>query len=142
MPGWTPAPDRRHVGPGPGSPKSCSGTMTRLAKPHFDIAHAHAHPTFQVPTTSNMDNFGVIEIASTTTKTTPGWAYVPDTGPTVPAALQPTNRKRAARNQPALTLSDLSAREETRLRKELEALDKESHRDVNIPIPPRPGRGM
>ncbi|KAL1842376.1 hypothetical protein VTJ49DRAFT_5441 [Mycothermus thermophilus] len=89
-----------------------------------------------------MDNFGVIEIASTTTKTTPGWAYVPDTGPAVPAALQPTNRKRAARNQPALSLSDLSAREETRLRKELEALDRESHRDVSIPIPPRPGRAQ
>ncbi|KAL2161471.1 hypothetical protein VTH06DRAFT_8033 [Thermothelomyces fergusii] len=88
-----------------------------------------------------MNNFGVIEIASTTAKTTPGWAYVPDTGPIPPAAaLQPANRKRAARNnQPALSLPDLSAREETRLRKDLEALDRDSHRDVNIPIPPRPG---
>ncbi|KAK4043649.1 hypothetical protein C8A01DRAFT_32177 [Parachaetomium inaequale] len=85
-----------------------------------------------------MNNFGVIEIASTTTKNTPGWAYVPDTGP-LPAALQPTNRKRAARNQPALSLSDLSAREETRIRKDLEALDRDSHRDANITIPPRPG---
>lgn len=88
-----------------------------------------------------MNNFGVIEIASTTTKSTPGWAYVPDTGPTLPAALQPTNRKRAARNQSALTLSDLSAREETRLRKDLEALDRDNHRDVNIPIPPKPSGG-
>jgi zinc finger HIT domain-containing protein 1 len=86
-----------------------------------------------------MNNFGVIEIASTTTKNTPGWAYVPDTGPALPAALQPTNRKRAARNQPALSLSDLSAREETRIRKDLEALDRDNHRDVHIPIPPRPG---
>ncbi|KAL2022803.1 hypothetical protein VTK56DRAFT_4619 [Thermocarpiscus australiensis] len=86
-----------------------------------------------------MNNFGVIEIASTTTKSTPGWAYVPDTGPTPPAALQPTNRKRAARNQPALSLSDLSAREETRIRKELEALDRDNHRDVHIPIPPKAG---
>ncbi|KAJ4295998.1 hypothetical protein N0V88_004700 [Collariella sp. IMI 366227] len=53
-----------------------------------------------------MNNFGVIEIASTTTKSTPGWAYVPDTGPAL-SSLQPTNRKRAARNQPALSLSDL-----------------------------------
>jgi zinc finger HIT domain-containing protein 1 len=91
-----------------------------------------------------MNNFGVIELASTTTKTTPGWAYVPDTGPAVPAALQPANRKRAARNQPALSLSDLSAREETKIRKDLEALDRDSHKDVNIPIPPRPAgsRGM
>jgi zinc finger HIT domain-containing protein 1 len=86
-----------------------------------------------------MNNFGVIEIASTTTKNTPGWAYVPDTGPALPAALQPTNRKRAARNQPALSLSDLSAREETRIRKDLEALDRDNHRDVHIPIPPRTG---
>lgn len=94
------------------------------------------HPRSDKPT---MNNFGVIEVASTTTKTTPGWAYVPDTGPTPPAALQPINRKRAARNQPALSLPDLSAREETRLRKDLEALDRDSNRDVNIPIPPRPG---
>ncbi|KAG7292537.1 hypothetical protein NEMBOFW57_002572 [Staphylotrichum longicolle] len=85
-----------------------------------------------------MNNFGVIEIASTTTKNTPGWAYVPDTGPALPAALQPTNRKRAARNQPALSLSDLSAREENKIRKDLEALDRDNHRDANIAIPPRP----
>jgi zinc finger HIT domain-containing protein 1 len=85
-----------------------------------------------------MNNFGVIEIASTTTKNTPGWAYVPDIGPALPAALQPTNRKRAARNQPALSLSDLSAREENKIRKDLEALDRDNHRDANIPIPARP----
>lgn len=91
-----------------------------------------------------MNNFGVIEIASTTTKNTPGWAYVPDTGPALAAALQPKNRKRAARNQPALSGSDLSAREETRIRKDLESLDRDGHRDAQIPVPPRPGgsRGM
>lgn len=86
-----------------------------------------------------MNNFGVIEIASTTTKATPGWAYVPDTAPALSAAVQSTNRKRAARNQPALSFSDLSAREATRIRKDLEALDRDNHKDVNIPIPPRPG---
>ncbi|KAK3300961.1 uncharacterized protein B0H64DRAFT_382301 [Chaetomium fimeti] len=86
-----------------------------------------------------MNNFGVIEVASTATKNTPGWAYVPDTGPALSAALQPANRKRAARKQAALSLSDLSAREETRIRKDLETLDRDSHRDANIPIPPRPG---
>ncbi|KAK4152426.1 hypothetical protein C8A00DRAFT_44529 [Chaetomidium leptoderma] len=86
-----------------------------------------------------MNNFGVIELASTTTKNTPGWAYVPDTGPALSAALQPANRKRAARNKPALSLSDLSAREETKIRKDLEALDRDSHKDANIPVPPRPG---
>jgi zinc finger HIT domain-containing protein 1 len=88
-----------------------------------------------------MNNFGVIELASTTTKTTPGWAYVPDTVPALLAAAQPANRKRAARNQPGLSLADLSAREETRIRKDLEVLDRDNNKDVNIPIPPRPGGG-
>ncbi|KAK4132464.1 hypothetical protein BT67DRAFT_425177 [Trichocladium antarcticum] len=87
-----------------------------------------------------MNNFGVIEIAGTTTKSTPGWAYVPDTGPALAAGLQPANRKRAARNQPALSLSDLSARQETRIRKDLEALDRDNHKDTNIAIPPKSGR--
>ncbi|KAK4681754.1 hypothetical protein QC764_110220 [Podospora pseudoanserina] len=84
-----------------------------------------------------MNNFGVIEVASTATKTTPGWAYVPDTGPSLSAtALQPKNRKRAARNtQPGLSLSDLTARQENKLRKDLEALNRDNQRDVNIPVP-------
>ena len=86
-----------------------------------------------------MNNFGVIEIAGATTKSTPGWAYVPDTGPALAAGLQPANRKRAARNQPALSFSDLSARQETRIRKDLEALDRDNHKDLNIPIPPKSG---
>ncbi|KAK0673250.1 hypothetical protein QBC41DRAFT_241593, partial [Cercophora samala] len=89
-----------------------------------------------------MNNFGVIEVASTATKTTPGWAYVPDTGPALPAALQPKNRKRAARNaQPGLSLSDLTARQENKLRKDLEALSKDGTRDVQIPIPNKPPAG-
>lgn len=94
-------------------------------------------PNHHIPA---MNNFGVIEVASTKTKNAPGWAYVPDNGPNPAQAFQPTSRKnRAARNQAgALGLSDLSARQDARLRKELDALDKEpSTRDV--PIPPRPG---
>ncbi|KAK3906926.1 hypothetical protein C8A05DRAFT_11299 [Staphylotrichum tortipilum] len=106
------------------------------------IPQLHPPTRYSTPpiyTLTAMNNFGVIELASTTTKNTPGWAYVPDTGPALPSALQPTNRKRATRNQPTLSLSDLSAREETRIRKDLEALDRDSHKDSNIPIPPRPG---
>ncbi|KAK0729158.1 hypothetical protein B0T21DRAFT_370462, partial [Apiosordaria backusii] len=90
-----------------------------------------------------MNNFGVIEVAGTANKATPGWAYVPDTGPALPAALQPKNRKRAAaaRNQPGLSLSDLTARQENKLRKDLEALNKDNHRDVNIPVPHKTGGG-
>jgi zinc finger HIT domain-containing protein 1 len=86
-----------------------------------------------------MNNFGVIEVAGAKTTNAPGWAYVPDTGinPAV-TALQPASRKRA-RNQPKLTLSDLSARQEAKIRKDIEALDRDSQRDVNIPIPQKAG---
>ena len=89
-----------------------------------------------------MNNFGVIEVASTRTTHAPGWAYVPDTalGLSAAAALQPTNRKRA-RNQTHASLSDLSARQEAKLRKELEVLDRDSHRDAQVAIPPKAGGG-
>jgi zinc finger HIT domain-containing protein 1 len=88
-----------------------------------------------------MNNFGVIEVASARAKNAPGWAYIPDTGinPAV-AALQPTNRKRA-RNQPTVSLSDLSARQEAKVRKELDALDRDSHKDFHIPIVAKSGTG-
>lgn len=89
-----------------------------------------------------MNNFGVIEIASTRTTNAPGWAYVPDTGrhTSSAAALQPANRKRA-RNHANLSYADVDARQEAKIRKELEILDRDAHRDVNIPIPPKPGGG-
>ncbi|KAM0274906.1 hypothetical protein ACHAQH_007758 [Verticillium albo-atrum] len=86
------------------------------------------------------NNFGVIEVAGAKTKSAPGWAYVPDTGinPAV-GALQPSNRKRA-RNQAANPSgADLSARQEAKIRKEVEALDRESNRDAGIPIPAKTG---
>jgi hypothetical protein len=85
-----------------------------------------------------MNNFGVIELASAKTTSAPGWAYVPDTTIGSSAALQPANRKRA-RNQPNLTASDLTARQEAKIRKELEILDKDGGRDASIPIPPKTG---
>ncbi|RBQ93298.1 hypothetical protein VDGD_03049 [Verticillium dahliae] len=86
------------------------------------------------------NNFGVIEVAGAKTKSAPGWAYVPDTGVNpAAAALQPSNRKRA-RNQAANPSgADLSVRQEAKIRKEVEALDRESNRDASIPIPPKAG---
>ncbi|CRK15374.1 hypothetical protein BN1723_017424, partial [Verticillium longisporum] len=86
------------------------------------------------------NNFGVIEVAGAKTKSAPGWAYVPDTGVNpAAAALQPSNRKRA-RNQAANPSgADLSVRQEAKIRKEVEALDRESNRDAGIPIPPKAG---
>ncbi|KAB5580034.1 hypothetical protein GE09DRAFT_423224 [Coniochaeta sp. 2T2.1] len=82
-----------------------------------------------------MDNFGVIEVASGKTKNAPGWAYVPDHAPSPSASAFPTSRKnRAARNTAALGLSDLTARQDAKVRKDLEVLDKEpSTRDIAIP---------
>ncbi|KAI1766179.1 hypothetical protein GGR53DRAFT_464581 [Hypoxylon sp. FL1150] len=90
-----------------------------------------------------MNNFGVIELATTKTTNAPGWAYVPDTAPSLAAAatsLQPGNRKRAARNQGGASTSalyaDADARQEAKLRREIEALDRDNyHRDAGIPIP-------
>jgi len=87
-----------------------------------------------------MNNFGVVEVASTRTTHAPGWAYVPDTSVGPAAALQPANRKRA-RNQTHANASDLSARQEAKLRKELEALDRDSHRDAHVAVPSKPGGG-
>ena len=92
-----------------------------------------------------MNNFGVIELASAKRTNAPGWAYVPDTG-TNPAlaALKPSNRKRAARNTGNPTASDLSARQDAKIRKELDALGRDSYRDTAVAIPARAnaGRGM
>lgn len=87
-----------------------------------------------------MNNFGVIELASAKTTAAPGWAYVPDTRP-LQAAGGNQNKKRA-RNAPGgpPSLSDLTARQETKIRKELEALDRDGGRDISIPIPAKAGR--
>lgn len=89
-----------------------------------------------------MNNFGVYELASAKTTNAPGWAYVPDTGVNpAAAALQPANRKRAARSKANPSASDLSVRQEAKIRKELEVLDKDCGRDASIPIPAKGGRG-
>ncbi|KAK3341523.1 hypothetical protein B0T25DRAFT_585684 [Lasiosphaeria hispida] len=84
-----------------------------------------------------MNNFGVVELASAKTTNAPGWAYVPDTRPAPGSAALPSNRKRAARNHAGLSLSDASARQDAKTRKDLEVLDRDTHKDANITIPPR-----
>ncbi|GKT41968.1 uncharacterized protein ColSpa_02149 [Colletotrichum spaethianum] len=90
-----------------------------------------------------MNNFGVYELASAKVTSAPGWAYVPDTGVNpAAAALQPTNRKRAARGKANPSASDLTVRQEAKIRKELEQLDRDGGRDASIPIPARGSRGQ
>lgn len=93
-------------------------------------------------TRRDMNNFGVIELASAKTTSAPGWAYVPDTGALPGAnALQPANRKRA-RNAPAgVTAGDLTARQEAKIRKEIEALERDGGKDNSIPIPAKSSKG-
>ncbi|PSR92248.1 hypothetical protein BD289DRAFT_429056 [Coniella lustricola] len=97
-----------------------------------------------------MNNFGVIELASTKTTHAPGWAYVPDhPGSSNPSKsvsavhLHVNRNKRAARhaNASASTIAqqqdDISARHDSKLAKEIEQLQRDSlgGRDVHVPIP-------
>ncbi|KAM0248098.1 hypothetical protein ACHAP5_003679 [Fusarium lateritium] len=86
-----------------------------------------------------MNNFGVIELASAKITSAPGWAYVPDN--TISRSTAPANRKRA-RNVPGLTYSDLTARQDNKIRKEVEALDKDGGKDNTIPLPVKSGRAQ
>lgn len=96
-----------------------------------------------------MNNFGVIEVASTKTTHAPGWAYVPDTpasnipSQSVSAVHLHVNRnKRAARNNNAAGSVAASSfavneRHDAKLQKEIEQLQRDSlgGRDAHIPIP-------
>ncbi|KAI1368840.1 hypothetical protein F5Y08DRAFT_230556 [Xylaria arbuscula] len=87
-----------------------------------------------------MNNFGVIEIASTRTTSAPGWAYVPDRQQPL-AIAAPSNRKRAraAASGGQLSLADANARQEAKARREIEILDRDNARDVHISIPVKNG---
>lgn len=87
-----------------------------------------------------MNNFGVIEVASTKTTNAPGWAYVPDTAASsVPSQsvsavhLHVNRNKRAARQannngggSAAQHHNDVSARHVAKLQKEIEQLQRDS----------------
>lgn len=93
-----------------------------------------------------MNNFGVIEVASTKTTHAPGWAYVPDTpasnipSQSVSAVHLHVNRnKRAARNNNNNAASSFAVNErhDAKLQKEIDQLQRDSlgGRDAHIPIP-------
>ncbi|KAI1862904.1 hypothetical protein JX265_008950 [Neoarthrinium moseri] len=88
-----------------------------------------------------MNNFGVIEVAGARTTQAPGWAYVPDTRPhpNLAASSNTQSRKRARNTGAKLSYADLNARQEAKVRRELEVLDRDNSRDAVIPIPPKPG---
>ncbi|OJZ90930.1 hypothetical protein ASPFODRAFT_57172 [Aspergillus luchuensis CBS 106.47] len=71
---------------------------------------------------------------STTTHATPGWTYVPDRGfdPAKAAITPAIGRKRGIRDPGR---ADLSSRQNNAIVRHLAELDRENHRDVQIPIP-------
>ncbi|KAI1283373.1 hypothetical protein F5Y07DRAFT_151812 [Xylaria sp. FL0933] len=96
-----------------------------------------------------MNNFGVIEIASAKTTNAPGWAYVPDRQPhhhhhlsAAPATTSNRKRARAAASGAGvqLSLADANARQEAKARREIEILDRDNARDVQIAIPAKASR--
>lgn len=109
---------------------------------HLNNHTVHATLKVSSANAAIMNNFGVIELASARTTSAPGWAYVPDTAIAPGSAgIQPANRKRA-RNQPGggPSLSDLTARQEAKIRKEVEVLEKDGSKDNTIPLPAKSGR--
>ncbi|KAI1425446.1 hypothetical protein F5Y12DRAFT_375700 [Xylaria sp. FL1777] len=95
-----------------------------------------------------MNNFGVIELASTKTTSAPGWAYVPDRQhhhhiAASTTATTTSNRKRARAAASGggvqLSLADANARQEAKIRREIEILDRDNARDVQIAIPAKNG---
>lgn len=82
-----------------------------------------------------MINFGVREVANTKGSIAPGWAYVPDTGK-ANNSLQPASRKRV-RTELTASQHDTTAKQDAKIMRDLAALDRESHRDVSIPVPIR-----
>jgi hypothetical protein len=83
-----------------------------------------------------MELFGVQELPNSKSISAPGWAYVPDTGinPSI-AALQPSRAKRVARILPNGSGHETTAKQDAKILRELAALDKENHKDVQIPVP-------
>jgi zinc finger HIT domain-containing protein 1 len=81
-----------------------------------------------------MELFGVQEVSTSKAGSAPGYTYVAEP---VGSGGPPASRKRAARTLGAAVAVDYSAKQEAKVLRDLAALDKESHRDVHIPVPIR-----
>ena len=82
-----------------------------------------------------MDLFGVQELPNSKSTSTPGYAFVSDLGPQ--SATTAASRKRGARKELSSTAGERTAASDAKILRELAALDKESARDVVIPVPIR-----
>jgi len=92
-----------------------------------------------------MDLFGVQDLGSSKVVSGPGYAYVPDLGP-APSSTGPGRKRKAAEHRVTGTAAEHSSAQNAKILRELAELDKESHRDVVIPVPIKArdgaGRGM
>lgn len=82
-----------------------------------------------------MDLFGVQELPNSKSISAPGYAFVPDLGPH--SSTTAASRKRGARKELSSTAGERTAASDAKILRELAALDKESARDVVIPVPIR-----
>ncbi|TQS34545.1 hypothetical protein Golomagni_05067 [Golovinomyces magnicellulatus] len=86
-----------------------------------------------------MWNFGVIEVLNVKSVPAPGWAYVPDTGPRTPLSVTQSILSRKRVRNPSLLPGRISktTQQNAQLLLELTLLERENHRDISIPIPPK-----
>ena len=82
-------------------------------------------------------------LPSSTSVRAPGYALVPDAGSgTFQAPAQQTSGKKRAARSLGLAGGDTTVRQQNAILKHLAELDKDSHRDVQIPVPKdNAGRG-
>ncbi|KAI1623571.1 hypothetical protein EDD37DRAFT_631971 [Exophiala viscosa] len=81
-----------------------------------------------------------LPVTATTARPSHGWAYIPDTGASIPA-VQLGSRKRGRDGTAATAQAahKLSAKQEKAIQQRLNDLGKENFREANIPIPKREG---
>lgn len=102
---------------------------------HVVIHHLHEFTTHNPLSFIKMDLFGVQELPNSKSISGPGYAFVPDLGPQ--SATTAASRKRSARKELSSTAGERTAASDAKILRELAALDKESARDVVIPVPIR-----
>ena len=79
---------------------------------------------------------GVEVLPHSTSIKAPGWALVPDTGHTPSQAVtQATTKRGRAARVSNLGGGDNTARQQNAVLKHLADLDRDSHRDIQIPVP-------
>lgn len=95
------------------------------------------HPQFPTSSELHLQTMPRIEVLpNSSIAVAPGWAYVPDTGyDPSKAPLNPAARKRNARNVAAAAGGERSVRQQNAIQRRLAELDKDSHKDIQIPAP-------